>query len=644
MNAWWQEMWALLQSPDGMLLRPIVIAGLAGLVAYVCARRFVPIARLVSLLACAAVFALGIRLFTGPAVAIDLEFLRFDDFRLAVAMSNHTFGALIAMGVGFFGVLISLYAQASERGTADEGRFHAFVCWTLAGGVGAAMADDLIWLLICWEVVSLSLYMLLNFGRGESAAGAAKTFAMIGFGDGAMLLAIALIGATQGTFRIDALSIPVHTPLTYICYVLFLVAALAKAGAVPMHSWIPAAASDASAAVFALLPASIDKLLGIYLLALFSLRVFVLDEAMRIVLMVVGAVTILAAVLMAIVQHHLKKLLSFHAVSQVGYMVLGIGTGVPIGIAGGVFHMINHAIYKSCLFLTAGAVERRAGTSEMNRLGGLARALPTTFVCCAIAALAISGVPPLNGFASKWLVYQGCLADGTPLAMLCLVAAVFGSALTLASFVKVLASAFWGPRVTREAGRPEGRGAALLRGIPMVVLAALCIAFGIVAQWPLQHLVLPAIADAGVAAPVLTSTGASIDVAGQGLWAPAPATMLILLGILGGLLLYGIGRASTVRVSRTFAGGEVFADEGVLKVPATSFYRTVEELPGVGGALQDGSRGAFDVYRLGGRYGDTLVQLLRERHTGVLSLYVSWCLVGAVLITLYLLLVLSGSG
>jgi len=620
------------------LLLPLVVTGVAGLIAYVAARPAVFISKLVSVLASAASLGGGLMLWLGPKQAIDLTWLEVDGLRLAVTMSNHVFGSLIATGAAFFGLLMAIYALAHERGERDEGRFHAFLCWTLTGAFAAALADDLVCLLIGWELVSLSLYMLLNLGREDGAAGAAKTFGMVGFGDAALLLAIALIGAMQGTFRIDRLSIQVGTPATYVCYLLFMAAALAKAGAIPLHSWIPAAASSASAATFALLPASIDKLLGIYLLATFSLRVFVLDAPLRAVLLVIGAVTILAAVLMAMVQHRLKKLLAVHAVSQVGYMVLGIGTGLPVGIAGGIFHMFNNAIYKGCLFLAAGAAERAGGTDEQNRLGGLARVLPVTFGCTLTAALAISGVPPLNGFVSKWLVYQGCLAVGSPLALLCLVAAVFGSALTLASFFKVLATVFLGPRPATT-GAPMTATGAILRGLPMVVLAVLCVGFGVAAQWPLQHLILPALADLGVATPLLTIAPLGLETAQLGLWGPGPATILIILGVLGGLALYALGRVSRARVVNSFIGGEVPAEAAPLKFAATSFYRTIEELPGVGPALRDGAAGAFDVYRLGGRYGGTLVELLRRQHSGVLSLYVSWCLVGVAVIVTYLMVV-----
>lgn len=172
-----------------------------------------------------------------------------------------------------------------------------------------------------------------------------------------------------------------------------------------------------------------------------------MNQAMNTVLMITGSITIVAAVMMALIQHDLKKLLGYHAVSQVGYMVLGIGTGNPLGIAGGLFHMVNNAIYKSCLFLSGGAVEKRTGTTNLEKLGGFAKIMPISFVTFLIASLAISGVPPLNGFASKWLIYQGIIEtvrNGGYLWVLWLVAAMFGSALTLASFMKLTHAVFLG--------------------------------------------------------------------------------------------------------------------------------------------------------------------------------------------------------
>lgn len=209
---------------------------------------------------------------------------------------------------------------------------------------------------------------------------------------------------------------------------------------------MPDYGEQADAPVTAFLPASLDKLLGIYLLFRAATGLFQMNGSMQFVLLAVGAsTTVLAAVMMALVQHDLKRLLSYHAVSQVGYMLLGIGTGLPLGLAGGLFHMLNHAMYKSCLFLCAGNVETKAGTTDLDRLGGLARLMPVTFTATLIASLAISGIPPLNGFASKWMIYQGLVdlgGQGGFWWVVWLATAMFGSALTLASFVKVLHSVF----------------------------------------------------------------------------------------------------------------------------------------------------------------------------------------------------------
>jgi formate hydrogenlyase subunit 3/multisubunit Na+/H+ antiporter MnhD subunit len=426
--------------------------------------------------------------------------------------------------------------------------------------------------------------------------------------------------------------------------VLILIAALAKAGAIPVHTWIPAVAKDAPVSVMALLPASMDKLLGIYLLATLVLRMFRPDWTMQVVLMIIGAVTILAAVLMAMVQHNLKKLLSFHAVSQVGYMVLGIGTGTTIGVIGGLMHMINHAIYKSNLFLMSGTIVRAAGSDESEDIGGLARYLPVTFVCGAISAAAISGVPPFNGFVSKWLVYQGTLSIGSSgLAVALIVVAVFGSALTLASFVKVIYSGFL-------SGSPKGQAAprsapkeSFFLAAPMVVLAAGCVVLGLFPGLVIESALKPPVTEAITTGQDLSASLGDISTGGLGLWNPTQATGLILIGILIGMgFVWVFTRGTKVRIVRPFLGGEVpAASDDRFRVPGTHFYETISKLPIIGALLKHGQGGAMDLYHWSARYGGTLVELLRKQHTGLISLYVAWALIGLTVILVYL--ILSGS-
>ena len=348
-------------------------------------------------------------------------------------------------------------------------------------------------------------------------------------------------------------------------------------------------------------------------------------------MMIVGGVTVLGAVMMAMVQHDLRKLLAFHAVSQVGYMVLGIGTGTLVGIVGGLFHMLNNAIYKNCLFLMAGSVRHRTGTTELERLGGLARAMPATFIAGAIAALAISGVPPLNGFASKWMVYQGVLATHSNLAPLLLIAAVFGSALTLASFVKVIHSVFLGRPSDDVAGLAPAR-TPLLMVLPMVVLAVLCVVFGVFVQLPIGQWIAPSVSEV---APGLLPAGETVSY-GLGVWEASQATVLLIVGLALGLVFYAIGHIGKARVTRPFVGGELLGTDDV-RVPGTGFYETVRGLPFLRGMIRDAEEEAYDVYHLGGRYGGTLVQHLRNLHTGVLAVYVAWCVIGLAVVLFYLL-------
>jgi formate hydrogenlyase subunit 3/multisubunit Na+/H+ antiporter MnhD subunit len=507
----------------------------------------------------------------------------------------------------------------------DGRRYYAFLLWTVAASVGAVLSNSLLLLLIFWEALTAILFLYVNLGRKktEAAKGAAKSFIMLGLSDAALFLAVALIWVRFGTLSMNELSIFVGDGATISIYILMMVGAITKAGAMPFHTWIPAAAEGAPTPVMALLPASIDKLLGIYLLARLSLDIFSIGPGMQLLLMTIGAVTIIGAVLMALVQHDLKVLLSYHAISQVGYMVLGIGTGVPIGIAGGLFHMLNHAIYKSCLFLTAGSIEKQAGTTEISKLGGLARAMPITFAACAVAAFAISGVPPFNGFVSKWMVYSGLVelgARGMSSYWIFLVAALFGSALTLASFVKVLYSAFLGQRPSSLANVRE---APWPMTAPMLFLAALCIFFGVWAKFPIDRFINPIVHGS-----VATAASGALNVS-VGYWNPSLATGLIILGILVGLAVFAAGKLTTRRVGHVFIGGHKPPEPlDTMHVTGTGFYNTIKETKGLKGVFANAEQKIFDVYEMGGRFGNVFVQGLRAAHNGVLSTYLTWAVIG----------------
>jgi len=525
----------------------------------------------------------------------------------------------ILLFCGVFGFLIALYSLKFMRRFDRLNEYYGYLLFTIGASFGAVLANNMILLVGFWGFLAFTLFMLITIGgpdRTGVSEAAKKTLIIVGGSDCLMILGIAILWLLTNSLRMDSMNVSVATSrLAAVAFVLLAVTSFAKAGAIPMHTWIPDCAEFAPIPVTAFLPASVDKLLGIYLLTRLVTDIFVLNTAMKIFLLAVGAFTVLAAVMMALIQHDAKRLLAYHAVSQVGYMVLGIGTCNPIGIAGGLFHMLNNAIYKGCLFLTAGSVEHRTGTTHLDRLGGLAHYMPITFVSFIVAALAISGVPSLNGFTSKWLVYQGLIMlgnEGGKLWIIWLVAAMFGSALTLASFMKLGHAIFLGqtPDYEKAIGH-KVREVHWSMWLPMVVLAGLCLAFGIFAfRLPLAKLIYPAVGKVFV----------------PGFWQPTLATILILVGIVVGFIIYLMGRVKIREDSLPFIGGEVLPEE--VRVTGTDFYNTIREMSILRTIYSKAEQKLFDIYELGKRAFLFLARGVSYAHVGVLTSYVAWIFLG----------------
>lgn len=506
-------------------------------------------------------------------------------------------------------------------------QYYLWIILTTLASVGAVLANNLVLLLVFWGFLGFTLYMLINMGGEDSSNVAKKTFIIIGGSDCLMLLGIAIIYYLTGTFQMDKINLAVGSShLTVLAFLCLAIACFAKAGAMPFHSWVPDCSESAPLPIVAFLPASLDKLLGIYLLARICLNLFLMNQAMHILLMLIGAFTIVAAVMMALVQHNLKRLLGYHAVSQVGYMVLGIGTGIPIAIAGGIFHMLNNTIYKSCLFLTGGNVEKKTQTSELNQLGGLAKLMPITYISCLIASLSISGVPPFNGFVSKWMVYQGLISQlrdsGFGLgitSIVCLVAAMIGSSLTLASFMKLIHATFLGQRSENRSQKTEINEVSWTMWLPPALLAGICILFGIFAfQLPLRYFILPALA----------TRYSLLATDFPGFWSPGLATLLIVVGLISGLVVFKLSKLkSAFRQDSPFIGGETSVLEES-RVSGTEFYNTVKEINILGKIYKLAEAKFFDIYDQGQRGVFWVTGLLRSLHNGILPTYLVWCLLG----------------
>jgi formate hydrogenlyase subunit 3/multisubunit Na+/H+ antiporter MnhD subunit len=323
-------------------------------------------------------------------------------------------------------------------------------------------------------------------------------------------------------------------------------------------------------------------MLGFYLLTLVSLQIFDVSGWAGWFLMAVGAVTLLGGVLMAVVQKDFRRMLAFHSVSQVGYMVMGIGTGTPLGVIGGLFHLLNMIIVKGSLYLCGGSVQYRTGKTKFDEMGGLAKAMPWTFVSTLVASLAIAGVPPLNAFVSKWMVYQGIIERGGAAFPLFLLVAMFGSALTLASFMKLLYSMFWGDK---PVGAGEVKESPWTITMPILVLGLFAIGFGIFYHWPVAALLTPIL-------------GPGAQLIELGLWNAGLATILLLASLVIGLIIYWAGRPRRAVEAEVFLGGEAL-DPAVYRVPGTHFYGPVKNMDGLKQAYAMADSGSFDLYLQG---------------------------------------------
>jgi formate hydrogenlyase subunit 3/multisubunit Na+/H+ antiporter MnhD subunit len=433
-----------------------------------------------------------------------------------------------------------------------------------------------------------------------------------------------------------------------VSYIMILSGVLAKLGAVPLHTWIPESAKVIPASTMAFIPGSLDKLLGFYLLMRISYYIFDISTyvPLQLTLMIIGAITIVFMAIMALLQKDAQRLLAFSTVSQAGYMVLGVGTGMPIAIAGALFHMLNNVIYKSALFLSAGSVEYRTKTTDLDSLGGLGVKMPVTFVTFVIAALAISGIPPLNGFYSKWMIYQGIIETSGKMNVwfIFLICAMFGSILTLAYNLKLIHSLFLGERPKELSKVREARFEMV---VPVLLLSLACIAFGIFAKaLPLKYLVLPSL---------------GFEIGDLGFWSPTLATVLIIVGIAAGVVIYLLGTAMKPRRTSVFVGGEVL-DVEEARITGPNFYSSLDSVEMLKKTYDFGEGGAFDfynylrgaadgfaalsrdvidriitsAYRVVGRIVAMAGNLTSQLHTGELYNYVGWIFIGGIIILLIL--------
>jgi multicomponent Na+:H+ antiporter subunit D len=372
-----------------------------------------------------------------------------------------------------------------------KANYYALLLVMIAGMNGLVLSSDLFNIYIFLEMAAVASYALVAFGRGHDELEAAFKYLMLSAVASAfILLSIAVIFGVTGGVSFGTVAQGLKTlNIKYVvgfCSGLFLAGFGLKAALVPFHSWLPDAHPSAPAPISAMLSGVLIKVSGVYAMMRIFLNVFGLTPALTTVLTVMGIVSIFVGALAALGQNDIKRMLAYSSISQIGYVVLGLGIGTPLGFIGGLFHLFNHALFKSLLFLNAGAIEQSTGTRSLDKMGGLAKVMPLTAATSAIGSLSIAGVPPLNGFWSKLLIIIALVqAKMYVLAVL----AVLGSVVTLWYYLVLQHQAFFGKLNEAWKGVKE---APFWMSAATMLLALLCVVTGLVFPFVITSWLQPA--------------------------------------------------------------------------------------------------------------------------------------------------------
>lgn len=546
---------------------------------------------------------------------------------------------LIALIISVLGALASIYSIGFMKDREGSNRYYILLLLFIGSMLGVAFSSNLFLFYVFWELMTLTSWGLVIFYQREEKPLKAgyKYFVMTTAASVWILIAITAIFSYTGTFDMRIV-IPLSATgpgwLGPFLLVSLFIGFGIKATIVPLHTWTPAAYSETPAPISAIFSSAMTKL-GIYGIVRLFYVMFIPLSFTYPLIAAFGVVTMVIGGMMALIQEDIKRLLAYSSVSQIGYVLLGIGVGTAFGIAGGLFHLLNHAMFKALLFLCAGAVIYRVGTRDINELGGLAKKMPITAACFIIGALAVSGVPPFNGFVSKLMIYEATIEAGGIYYVLCAVAA-FVSVITLAYFVKAVHSIFFGQSLENL---KEMKEVSPYMYVPMCILAAGCIIFGIFPQLPLRYLVGPAVG-------VITSGVWTYDIlypirSDLGIWDAVTATSLLIIGIIVGVLIYyfGMGRSTTspkIEKTKIFVGGEELAPDE-LQFSSAHFYSSIKTSLK---PFYDLSRaGGFDwIYFNSAAAFERTCEYLRKTHTGSLAMYIAWFMIALILFGMVLLI------
>jgi multicomponent Na+:H+ antiporter subunit D len=426
----------------------------------------------------------------------------FGKIPIAIYMVLDGLSIYVLLIISLIGFFSAFYSISYIKRYTSEHFYYTLFCLMVAGMNGVVLSGDVFNLYVFLEMAAIASYALVAFGIEKEELEASFKYQVLGGASSLfILLSIGLLYWSTSTLNIADISRLVQQKgsgeIVSFVSVMLLTGFGLKAAMIPFHAWLPDAHSSAPSPISSMLSGVLIKAIGAYVILRLFFNMFAISYNIALAITVIGTLSMVIGVLLAIGQWDIKRLLAYHSISQMGYVVLGVGIGMLIlakggdrsiaafSIGGGLYHLFNHAVFKGLLFLNAGAVEYETGLRDMKRLGGLASKMPVTTSTSLSASMSISGIPPFNGFFSKLIIIVAAVqAHYYVLGIL----AVFVSIITLASFLKVQRFTFFNK--SEESWNLKDH---VVKEVPfsmcfsMICLAVLCLA--------LSMLIVPSVRD-----------------------------------------------------------------------------------------------------------------------------------------------------
>ncbi|MFA4668886.1 proton-conducting transporter membrane subunit [Pyrococcus kukulkanii] len=409
------------------------------------------------------------------------------DFPIRIVWEVDKFGAIMVLIITFVSFLAVLYSIEYMKHDTGLEKFYTLILILELGMLGIVITGDIFNFYVFLEIMSIASYALVAFRNDtwEAIEAGIKYMFVGSLASSFILLGVALLYGQYGTLTMGYLAVKMAENPTIVAKValaLFLGGLLFKSGASPVHMWLADAHPAAPSSISAMLSGLVIKAGGVYAMARIIFSVFwpaLNPITVGWIIIFFACITLIVGNAMAVVQEDMKRLLAYSSVGQIGYILLGLGIGIvaygtkvgEIALAGAIYHVVNHAIMKALLFLVAGAIIHEIGTRNLNELSGLAKTMPKTSFAFLIGAAAIVGMPPLNGFASKWLIYESSALFNPILGAI----AIVGTAFCTAAYVRVLFTFFGRP--SEKILNAKDPGISML--LPMLILVLAIIVMGL---------------------------------------------------------------------------------------------------------------------------------------------------------------------